>query len=113
MRDIRSMVGNLIAEAVVRCRAEPGDLYAASSMASMNNLAAVSQDLGDLSTARQLHERVLAARQRVLGDEHPSTLGLRYTCRIPPVYPRAGGAAGRVLRRDWPGGLIRQYSQVT
>ena len=40
----------------------------------MSNLAAILADLGDLDGARQLYEQVLAARQRLLGDDHPDTL---------------------------------------
>jgi RNA polymerase sigma factor (sigma-70 family) len=44
------------------------------TLASMNNLAAVLQDQGDLGAARQLHERVVAASRRVLGEDHIVTL---------------------------------------
>jgi RNA polymerase sigma factor (sigma-70 family) len=44
------------------------------TLASMNNLAAVLQDQGELEAARQLHERVLTTVRRVLGEDHLSTL---------------------------------------
>ena len=39
----------------------------------MSHLAETRRDLGDLRGARDLHEQALAARQRVLGDDHPET----------------------------------------
>jgi hypothetical protein len=41
---------------------------------SMYNLAVTFADLGDLQGARELHEQTLAARRRVLGEDHPDTL---------------------------------------
>jgi hypothetical protein len=43
------------------------------TLESMNNLAAVRQDLGDLYSANELYERALTARRRILGDDHPDT----------------------------------------
>ena len=40
----------------------------------MNNLADTLRAQGDLAGARALQERVLEARRRVLGEEHPDTL---------------------------------------
>ncbi len=40
----------------------------------LNNLALTLRSQGDASSARKLHEEVLAARRRVLGKEHPDTL---------------------------------------
>jgi tetratricopeptide (TPR) repeat protein len=41
----------------------------------MNNLAVVLQAQGDVTGARDLYQQVLDAQQRLLGPEHPSTLG--------------------------------------
>lgn len=41
---------------------------------SLNDLAAIRRDLGDLEDARELFEQALAARRRVLGDDHHDTL---------------------------------------
>jgi hypothetical protein len=41
----------------------------------MNNLAGTLHAQGELTGARELQEQVLAAFQRVLGDEHPDTTG--------------------------------------
>ncbi|MEO0515360.1 MAG: tetratricopeptide repeat protein [Planctomycetota bacterium] len=38
---------------------------------SMNNLARVMQDQGELQRARELHEKTLELRRRLLGEEHP------------------------------------------
>ena len=40
----------------------------------MNNLALTLRAQGDLPAARDLEEQVLAARRRILGDDHPHTL---------------------------------------
>jgi tetratricopeptide (TPR) repeat protein len=40
---------------------------------SLNNLAELLRDQGDLAGARPLHERALAIREKVLGPEHPDT----------------------------------------
>ena len=44
------------------------------TLASMNNLAAMLQEEGDLDAARQLHEQVAITAKRVLGEDHSSTL---------------------------------------
>jgi hypothetical protein len=43
------------------------------TLRSMSNIAETRRALGDLDGARQLHEQVLAGRQRMLGDDHPDT----------------------------------------
>jgi tetratricopeptide (TPR) repeat protein len=45
-----------------------------STLATMNNLAAVENNLGRFDEARQMYETLLQARERVLGLDHPSTL---------------------------------------
>ena len=40
---------------------------------SLNNLALLLQDQGDLAGARALYERALAIREKALGPEHPDT----------------------------------------
>ena len=40
---------------------------------SLNNLALLLQDQGDLAGARALHERALAIREKALGPQHPDT----------------------------------------
>ena len=45
------------------------------TLISMNQLAAALLNLGNASSARDLHESALSVRRRVLGEEHPSTLG--------------------------------------
>ena len=40
---------------------------------SLNNLALLLQDQGDLAGARPLHERALAIREKALGPNHPDT----------------------------------------
>jgi tetratricopeptide (TPR) repeat protein len=40
---------------------------------SLNNLALLPRDQGDLAGARPLFERALAIRENVLGPEHPDT----------------------------------------
>ena len=42
-----------------------------------NNLAETLRAQGDLAGARQHQEQVLAARRRLLGEEHPDTLTAR------------------------------------
>ena len=41
----------------------------------MNNLAGVLESKGDYAGAETLHRRALEASERVLGGEHPHTLG--------------------------------------
>ncbi|MCQ8775176.1 tetratricopeptide repeat protein, partial [Streptomyces telluris] len=45
-----------------------------NTLASINNLAALLQDQGELKKARALHERVLTTYRRTLGEDHPKTL---------------------------------------
>ena len=40
----------------------------------MNNYALDLHNLGEVVAARELDEKVLAGRRRVLGEEHPDTL---------------------------------------
>ncbi len=40
---------------------------------SLNNLACLLKDQGDLAAARPLYERALAIREKALGPEHPDT----------------------------------------
>jgi tetratricopeptide (TPR) repeat protein len=44
------------------------------TLQSMNDLANICQDLGDLQRAHQLFQQTLAARRRVLGEDHRATL---------------------------------------
>jgi tetratricopeptide (TPR) repeat protein len=43
------------------------------TMVSLNNLAVLLQDQGNLAAARPLYERALDIREKVLGPEHPDT----------------------------------------
>src|SRR5262249_44658590 len=50
---------------------------------SLNNLALLLQDQGDLAGARLLYERALAINEKALGPEHPATAtSLHY---LPPL----------------------------
>jgi hypothetical protein len=40
----------------------------------MHDLANICQELGDLLRAHQLFQQTLAARRRILGEDHPATL---------------------------------------
>ncbi len=44
---------------------------------SLNNLASVLQDMGDLKGAKPLYERALAIQEKVRGPEHPDPLSSR------------------------------------
>jgi hypothetical protein len=44
---------------------------------SLDNLALLLSDQGDLAGARPLYERALAIREKVLGPEHPDTISLK------------------------------------
>jgi hypothetical protein len=44
---------------------------------SLNNLARLLQEQGELAAARPLLERALAIREKVLGPEHPNAAGRR------------------------------------
>jgi hypothetical protein len=48
-----------------------------STAMSLNNLASLLQDQGDLAGARPLYERALALYERALGPDHPSTNRVR------------------------------------
>ena len=50
--------------------AGPEHAYTATSL---NNLASLLKDQGDLAGARQLYQRALAIREKALGPEHPHT----------------------------------------
>jgi len=50
---------------------------APSTAWSLNNLASVLHDQGDLDSARRLHERALAIREARLGHDHPDTVRSR------------------------------------
>jgi len=54
---------------------------------SLNNLASLLQDLGDLAAARTLFERALAIREKALGSEHPDTNRTR--CHLARLLNRA------------------------
>jgi hypothetical protein len=47
-------------------------------LGTRHNLASVLQDQGRWDEAEAEYRAVLAARQRVLGDRHPDTLGTRH-----------------------------------
>jgi Tetratricopeptide repeat len=49
----------------------------AAGLGSINNLGLVLRDLGDLSGARDHHQRALAISEAVLGPEHPDVAGIR------------------------------------
>ena len=70
-------------------------------------------DQGDLGRATAYHQRALAARQRVLGADHPSTLTSRNNLayayesagdpgRAIPLYERTLADCERVLGADHP-----------
>ena len=61
-------------------------------MAFRSNLAAVYQDTGEVRLAIRLYEQVLAGQERLLGAEHPQTLGTRNS------LARSYAAAGEVRR---------------
>ena len=44
------------------------------TLTSLNNLATLLQDMGELPEARRITEQELAVCRRVLGEEHPDTL---------------------------------------
>jgi len=48
----------------------------------MNNLAATYVDLGRTKEAAALHEKVLDASMRTLGEEHPDTLSSIYNLSV-------------------------------
>jgi tetratricopeptide (TPR) repeat protein len=44
------------------------------TLSSMNDLAVALKQLGELASARKIHEEVLRVRERLLGPRHPDTL---------------------------------------
>ena len=80
---------------------------------SLNNLAALLQEQGDLAGARPLYERALAIREKLLGPEHPDTAvglnnlaGLLYTqgdfAGARPLYERALAIREKLLGPEHP-----------
>ena len=78
-----------------------------------NNVAVLTFRVGEYGLGESLCRRALAARERVLGPEHPDTLGsvsnLAYLLRMKgdygraePLYERALAAGERVLGPDHP-----------
>ena len=70
---------------------------------SLNNLAGLLQDQGDLAGARPLYERALAICEKVLGPEHPDTAHEPQQPRRPasgPGRPRGRAAALRARAGD-------------
>jgi hypothetical protein len=59
----------------------------------MNNLAIVLYALGEVVAARELDEKVLAVRRRVLGEEHPDTLTSMNNLAI--IELRIGGSGSQ------------------
>ena len=59
---------------------------------SRSNLALAYQAAGRLDEAISLHEQTLAARERVLGPDHPSTLQSRNN--LATAYQAAGRTDG-------------------
>ncbi|MGY5120990.1 tetratricopeptide repeat protein, partial [Streptomyces sp. 900105755] len=47
------------------------------TLSARNNLAISYRDAGRIQEALDLGERVLADRERILGDDHPDTLSAR------------------------------------
>nr|WP_294528869.1 tetratricopeptide repeat protein [uncultured Rhodopila sp.] len=79
----------------------------------MNNLAYCLQALGDASAALPLYRRALESCERVLGAEHPDTLGsvnnlahclqaLGDASAALPLFRRAAEGLERSLGRDHP-----------
>ena len=85
----------------------------------MNNLAGTYHALGQMKEAAALHEKVLEARRRTLGDEHPDTLlsmnNLAGTyCDLGQIKEaactrRSGGMAKDVRR--WASGHVIEHEQ--
>jgi tetratricopeptide (TPR) repeat protein len=69
-----------------------------STLNSRNNLASVYQDAGRAAEAIALHERTLAARERVLGPDHPSTLNSRNN--LASAYQDTGRAAEAIALHE-------------
>ncbi len=83
------------------------------TLTSVNNLAALFQDLDRLAEAEPLHKRVLEAYERVLGKEHPETLisvsnlALLYKAQgrlaeAEPFFKRALESRERTLGKEHP-----------
>ncbi len=72
------------------------------TLTSRSNLAAAYQEAGRHAEAIPLHEKTLAARERVLGPEHPDTLLSRNN--LASAYRQAGrpGDAERLMKDDSP-----------
>ena len=73
------------------------------TLTSMNNLAGIIRDQGELARARQLQERVLAVQRRTRGGKHPETLrsmnNLAMTLRAQGELAGARKLQERVLER--------------
>ena len=70
-----------------------------TTLLSMNNLAGVMHDQGDLVGARSVHEAVLAGRRRVLGD-HLYTLCSTHNLAV--VLRDQGGWCSQHARHHTP-----------
>jgi hypothetical protein len=60
----------------------------------MNNLEITYCDLGRMKEASRLHEKVLEARGRTLGDEHPNTLSSMNLAETYAALGRMNDASG-------------------
>ncbi|WP_329448950.1 tetratricopeptide repeat protein (plasmid) [Streptomyces sp. NBC_01426] len=63
-----------------------------------DNLALAYADTGDLIRAIPLHESTLIDRERILGNDHPRTLGSRLN--LARVYYSAGNANGAMSQYE-------------
>ena len=63
---------------------------------SLNNLALVLRDQGDVDGARALHERALAIYESRLGADHPSTAKSRRELATTISEPKSSPVAGEV-----------------
>jgi tetratricopeptide (TPR) repeat protein len=81
--------------------------------ASLNNLATLLVDQGDLTGSRTLFERALAIREKALGPEHPDTAAslqnlanilssLGDRTRAPPLFERALAIREKALGPEHP-----------
>jgi hypothetical protein len=61
------------------------------SLTAMGNLALTLYAQGDPAGAQELKEQVLAARRRVLGEEHPDTLAAKRILARIKAQMEAGG----------------------
>ncbi|MFD8302991.1 tetratricopeptide repeat protein, partial [Streptomyces sp. NPDC059690] len=64
------------------------------TLSARHNLAASYSDAGRIQDALELRERVLADRERILGEDHPATLSARHN------LARARDAAAAVQQPD-------------